>query len=83
MSQHEKLLKRLLSKPNDFEWSEAVTLLGHYGFVVIANSGARRKFKHTDTNKLIIVHAPHPQNILKRYSIDDIIETLKEGGFIE
>lgn len=83
MSQQQKLLKRLLSKPTDFKWSEALTLLKHFGFVVLVGDGTRRKFKHSDTNRLINIHVPHPQNVIKRYSVDDIINTLREGGFIK
>jgi predicted RNA binding protein YcfA (HicA-like mRNA interferase family) len=82
MSKQEKLLKRLLSRPTDFEWSEAVTLLGHYGFVVLEGSGSRRKLRHAATGQLIIVHVPHPQKELRSYVVDNIIQTLKEGGYI-
>jgi predicted RNA binding protein YcfA (HicA-like mRNA interferase family) len=82
MSRHEKLLKRILSRPSDFEWDEAVTLLNHFGFEVLANTGSRRKFKHIESNALIIIHKPHPGNILKDYAVKEIIEALKEGGFI-
>lgn len=83
MSRHEKLLKRLLSRPKDFEWDEAVMLLSRYGYEVLTGDGSRRKFRHRDTNQLIIVHVPHPQKEIKRYSIDDMISTLKEGGYLD
>ncbi len=82
MSKHEKLLARLLSRPKDFEWSEAVTLLGHYGFETLTGSGSRRKFVHLQTKQVIDLHKPHPGNILKTYIIKELIAGLKEGGFI-
>ena len=82
MSKHEKLIKRLLSKPKDFEWPEAVSILESMGFEVLHGSGSRRKFKHKDTNAIIILHEPHPQKTMKSYAIDEIIKTLKEGGFL-
>ncbi len=83
MSKTEKLLKRLLSKPKDFTWSEAVTLLNHFGFEVIPGAGSRRKFKHSKTKSLIILHEPHPGTILKTYTVQEIIKTLTEGGFLK
>lgn len=82
MSRHDKLIKRLLTKPNDFEWSEAVTLLGHFDFEVLTNSGSRRKFYNKSTKQVIILHEPHPGNILKAYAVKQLTDTLKEGGFI-
>ena len=83
MSKHEKLLHRLLSKPKDFEWSEAVSILESSGFEIIKGSGSRRKFRHTETNAIIILHEPHPSKIMKLYAIEIIINTLKEGGFLK
>jgi predicted RNA binding protein YcfA (HicA-like mRNA interferase family) len=83
MSKREKLVSRLLSKPKDFEWSEAVSLLESMGFEILRGSGSRRKFRHKGTNTLIIVHKPHPGNLLKDYAIELIVDSLKEGGFIK
>lgn len=82
MSKYDKLLKRLLSKPTDFEWSEAVTVLTHFGFEIVSGSGSRRKFKHSKTGSLIILHEPHPKRIMKQYAVDIIVTALKEGGFL-
>jgi predicted RNA binding protein YcfA (HicA-like mRNA interferase family) len=82
MSKHEKLLKRLLSKPKDLEWSEAVSILESIGFETICGDGSRRKFKHKATNVIIIMHKQHPGNIIKMYAIEQIIDSLKEGSFL-
>ena len=82
MSKHEKLLNRLLSKPKDFEWSEAVSILEYMGYEIIHGGGSRRKFKHIESNAIIILHEPHPSKIMKLYAIEEIINTLKEGGFL-
>ncbi len=83
MSRQKKLLNRLLSIPKDFTWSEAVALLTSLGYVVHKSSGSGRKFIHKDTNQLIIAHEPHPGDIMKRYAVRDIIDSLKDGGFID
>lgn len=82
MSKHEKLENRLLSKPKDFEWAEAVSLLQYKGFEIICNDGSKRKFVHRETKTVIILHKPHPGNIMKSYAIELIIDALKEGGFL-
>jgi predicted RNA binding protein YcfA (HicA-like mRNA interferase family) len=83
MSKHEKLIIRLLSKPKDFEWSEVVSVLESLGFEIICGSGSKRKFKHKETNAIIILHEPHPSKIMKMYAVEEIISTLKEGGFLK
>lgn len=82
MSSYEKLLNRLLTKPTDFKWKEAVTLLSRLGFTLLKGSGSGRKFVHKDTKQLIIIHEPHPGDILKAYAVKKIIEALKEGGMM-
>jgi len=82
MSKQGKLLARLLSKPKDFEWSEALKLLSYYDYKLLTGSGSRRKFVHQQTKQVIILHQPHPGNILKEYIIKELITGLKEGGFI-
>ncbi len=86
MSQKEKLLKRLLSVPSDFEWKELVTILSSLGFTEIAagkTGGSRKKFIHHDLRLIINLHKPHPDNILKKYALKQVIETLKIGGLIK
>ncbi len=80
MSKQEKLLKRLLSKPRDFTYQEAKTLLNSLGFYEDnkgKTSGSRVLF-YNEVGKKIWLHKPHPGNILKPYQIEDIINKL--GG---
>ena len=81
MSQFEKLLRRLLSRPKDFTWDELVTLLKKMGYAEQSGSGSRKKFVN-EQNEIIHLHRPHPGKILKRYMIDIIITHLKEKGKI-
>jgi len=83
MSKCQKLLERLLSKPKDFAWSEAVSLLKLMGFEVIYGKGSRRKFMHKKTKALIILHEPHPNKIMKSYAINEMIDALEGGGFLD
>lgn len=81
MGKQEKLLRRLQSRPNDFTWSELGTLLRRFGYREVKGQGSRRKFIH-DSAPQIILHEPHPSNLVKRYPLVLVIDKLREGGFI-
>ena len=85
MSKRDKLIERLLQKPIDFEYDEARTLLGKFGYKEDNRghaSGSRVAFVHTETRHIIRLHKPHPHNILKKYQIDQLIEELENQGVI-
>jgi len=82
MSKKEKLLKRFLQQPSDFEWSELQTLLRSFGFQELKNYGSRRKFYHEDLKSVITLHEPHPQKVLKAYAMKEVYHKLKETGLI-
>lgn len=75
MTKISKLIQRLQSTPKDFEWEELVKVLAHYGFTEKTGSGSRRKFIHTD-GRIISLHEPHPQKIVKRYALKLVIDML-------
>ena len=85
MAKIQKLIERLISRPTDFTWEELIKILAHFGYKEMKKGktgGSRRKFKD-DANGLIILHEPHPRNILKSYQIDLVIAELKEKGKIK
>ncbi len=85
MSKHEKLLNRLLSLPRDFTWEELNRILSFYGYSEVKTGktgGSRRKFVNKELN-VIILHQPHPGNIIKTYAIKQIIEHLSAKGYIK
>lgn len=88
MSKKEKLLKRLLSKPKDFEWNEAVSLLECYEIYQAKTGktgGSRARFSNADKSIVITIHKPHNPNgkdVLKPYALDIIIDQLKQGGLL-
>jgi predicted RNA binding protein YcfA (HicA-like mRNA interferase family) len=84
MGRVEKLIERLTSKPTDFGWDELVRLLAGFGYQAAKRGktgGSRRRFVHPDFGD-ITLHEPHPAKILKKYQIDQIIETLEEKGLL-
>ncbi len=79
MSKKEKLLRRLLSRPRDYTYQEAKTLLNSLGFYEDnkgKTSGSRVVFINYDTKVEIKIHKPHSNNILKLYQIEIILEQL-------
>ena len=84
MSRLEKEIKRLKSKPKDYTYDEAKSLLNKLGFFEYTKgktSGSRVEFKDIHGRKLIL-HKPHPSNILKMYIIKDLLNDLKEWRLI-
>ena len=79
MSKKEKLIARLLSRPTDFRYDEAKTLLQYFGFEESnkgKTSGSRVEFIRG--NNTLLLHKPHPSGELKSYQIKQLTETLKE-----
>ena len=84
MSTKEKLLRRLLSMTSDFSFTEAATLLKHFGFEQ-SNKGKTSGFRVLFVNSdgvVIILHRPHPDNCLRHYQIKQIIGVLTSEGLI-
>jgi hypothetical protein len=79
MSKQQKLVRRFLSKPNDFTWSELKTLLVGFGYCESSGGktgGSRRRFTHPQRGP-IMLHKPHPDETLKMYQVTQIITHLK------
>lgn len=84
MGQKEKLLKKLLTKPKDFTFAEAETLLGYLDYRRSnkgRTSGLRVIFV-SDEHPLILLHKPHPRKELLLYQIKELIAVLKQEGLI-
>ena len=45
-------------------------------------SGSRVAFINTRTGHIIRLHRPHPNNELKRYQVEQLVEELKSRGLI-
>ena len=71
MSQHEKLVERLKSKPKNFTWNEMTRLMAAMGYRKAKpgkTSGSKVSFIRPGA-QAIIMHRPHPGNIIKEYAI--------------
>ena len=84
MGKKEKLIKRLKSRPKDFTFEEAESLLGYldyFRFDKGKTSGSRVIFK-SDMHAPIMLHKPHPRKELLEYQIKQLIEILEQEGLI-
>lgn len=84
MGQKEKLVKRLLSKPRDFTFEEAETLLRYLSYARSdkgRTSGSRVAFL-CEGHSPILLHKPHPRKELLEYQVKQLIEILEQEGLI-
>lgn len=84
MGQKEKLIQRLKSKPKDFTFDDAETLLNHLNYIRSnkgKTSGSRVIFANENHGN-ILLHKPHPQKELKAYQIKQLLEVLEQEGLI-
>ncbi|MBR6980353.1 MAG: type II toxin-antitoxin system HicA family toxin [Prevotella sp.] len=84
MSSKEKLRERFFQMPSDFTFDEMQQLLAGYGYVRRNKghtSGSHIIFKNKD-KKPIMLHKPHPGNIVKAYVMKQVYQVLKEEGLI-
>lgn len=85
MGTKEKLIERFKSQPKDFTFDEMVKLLSILGYTRSEKgktSGSRVIFKN-DKNRPIMLHKPHPGNIIKSYAMKQVLDDLIEAGFFK
>ena len=85
MGKKEKLIQKLLSEPKDFTFDEAVTLLGYFSYTQSnkgKTSGSRVAFSNPNSPVKIIMHKPHPRNVLLEYQVKQLIDQLRQEGLI-
>jgi len=82
MSQYEKALARLLSRPKDFTWRELQAIMNHLGYVEKKGSGSGRKFVSRSNLRALTLHEPHPVKILKPYAVRTVVNFLKQNGYL-
>ncbi len=84
MSRKEKLILRFQQHPKDFTWDELTSLLKSIGYREVRTGragGSRRRFVHSSA-ATITLHKPHPQNFLKRYAIDQVLDVLRQEDML-
>ncbi len=81
MSKYEKAKERILSIPFDYTYAEAKYLLGKLGFKEYnkgRTSGSRVKFYRERDKRIIMLHKPHPVEIMDRGAVADLVKKLVE-----
>ena len=84
MGQKEKLIENLKSKPKDFTFNDAETLLGYFDYKRSnkgKTSGSRVMFV-SDNHPPIMLHKPHPRKELLSYQIKQLIDILEQEGLL-
>ncbi len=84
MGAKDKLRKRFLALPSDFTFDELDHLLTSIGYVKSnkgKTSGSRIIYKDVDGHP-IMIHRPHPGNIIKEYAMKQILKELQDKGKI-
>ena len=83
MGQIEKLKEKILKVPADLTYDEMKKFLNNLGFEEVTKgktSGSRVMFYRKEDKVSILLHKPHPGNILHKYAVRQTIETLKNLG---
>jgi len=86
MSTQDKLIKRFRTMPKDFTFDETVRLFSAFGFVLDlkgGTSGSRVAFVNKEKGLSYNLHKPHPDNVMKMYSIRQIAEFMIDNKLIE
>ena len=86
MSTIEKLIKRMLTIPKDFESSELDRIMNHFGYQRFSGKGSGLKYYRESDKSMINFHLPHganSENALKAYVIRQAIDELKKRGDIK
>ena len=85
MSSKEKLIARFLSLPTDFTFEELERLLSAFGYEKSnkgKTSGSRVVFKDKEGCP-IMLHKPHPGNVVKLYALRQVLEELQSKGYLK
>jgi len=83
MSKKEKLIARLKTRPKDFDFNEAKTLLKLHGYIMIKpgkTGGSRVSF--IKGQKIFRMHKLHPRKELLVYQVRELIDELEQEGLL-
>ena len=84
MGQKDKLIQRLKSKPKDFTFDDAETLLRYLDYFRSnkgKTSGSRIMFIN-EQYAPVLLHKPHPRKELLEYQVKQLVRTLEQEGLI-
>lgn len=85
MGTKDKLIERFKQQPSDFTFDEMERLLSLFGYTKSnkgKTSGSRIIYKNSD-KRPIMIHKPHPGNIIKSYAMKQVLNDLTEAGLLK
>jgi hypothetical protein len=82
LSKATKQRDRFLSIPADFTWDELVTVMRAYGFNEMSDGGGSYRCFISSQGLKMFLHKPHPENIVKRYALRQVRDSLKDFGLL-
>ena len=83
MSKFEKAKQRILLRPKDYTYTEARYLLLQLGFEEYSKgktSGSRVKFYRKKDERVILLHKPHPGDVMKQGAVRQLVDYLIKMG---
>ena len=86
MSKAEKAITRIKKRPVDYRYAEAKKLLEQLGFKEFRKgktSGSRVKYYRNSDQKIILLHKPHPGDIMDKGAVSDLLDYLIAIGEIK
>lgn len=85
MGTKEKLIERFKNQPKDFTFDEMEKLLFIFGYVKSdkGKTSGSRVIYNSWNKRPIMLHKPHPGNIIKSYAMKQVLNDLTEAGFIK
>lgn len=79
MSRLETLVSDFKNCKSAFPFAKLVRLLAGLGYEELkSKGGSSRRFAHSETKQLILLHEPHPGNEVKAYKVREIQDLLRE-----
>ena len=86
MGKAEKQKARLQSTPSDYTYTEANSLLVHLGFSLSnkgRTSGSRVLYFRKEDGAKIMLHKPHPGDVMPEYAVRQLKQKLIDLGEID
>lgn len=84
MSKNDKIIERFKNLPKDFTFDEMEKLLSIFGYQKSnkgKTSGSRIIYKKEGSLPMML-HKPHPGNIVKYYALKQVYDVLKNESLI-
>lgn len=76
-SRCKKYWDRMYVRPEDCRYSETRTLLLALDFLEFSKSGSRMRFYHPETGIKVLLHRPHPGDVMEVASVKDVRNAIR------